>query len=106
MRGQQKIDIREEKVLKFTEHRNGYELVSNDGETKIALLHTMVMDGSMESSFYYTKIWILEDGGWIETDSSKSYKTKEEFISDISNSQDFTQAMRDYEEYSLTLKQQ
>lgn len=97
MQGQRKISISEQKPSKLMVYNDGYEAVSNDGSMKIQLRHTVVMDGSIESGFYYTVIWIKEDNGWIKTNGSKSYKTKEEFISDIRNAEEFTEAVKDYE---------
>ena len=99
MRGQSKIDISEQKPLKFTALTDGYEMVSNDATVKILLRRITVMDGFMESGFYSTKLWIKEDNGWIEANNTKNYTTKEEFITDMEGSEDFTQALRDYRQW-------
>lgn len=85
-----------DKPSKFVERANGYEVINNDGTVKIALCHTTVMDGSMESGFYYTVMWVLEDGGWTKVSNTQSYRSKEEFINAISDSEDFTQALSEY----------
>ena len=103
MQGQQMINIEEHRVPKFTEHPNGFEVVSNDGSIKIVLQHTTVMNGSMESDFYSTKTWIKEESGWIEVNGTQNYSTKEAFIEVIRDNEDFTQAMRDYEEYKFNI---
>ncbi len=103
MQGQQKINIIEQRVPKFTERSGCYEVISNDSSIKIVLRHISVMDGSMESGFYSTRMWIKEDNAWIEVNNTKNYNTKEEFIKDISASEDFTQAIRDYEEYKFNI---
>lgn len=82
-----------EKPSKFIEHSDGYEMISNDGEVKVCLLHSTLMEGSIDSDFYYTVTWILEDVGWVRANNTSNYKTKEEFIEAISNSEDFTQAV-------------
>ena len=96
MIGQQKVNISEEKPAKYIPHTNGCEVISNDEQMKIELRHITVMDGSMESDFYHTTMWIKEDGGWLMVNNTNSYKTQEEFISAISQVEEFTQAMRDY----------
>lgn len=85
-----------DKPSKFVERPDGYELTSNDGEVKVALQKTTVMDNSMESDFYHTVMWIREEGGWTRVDNTQSYRSKEEFINAISDSEDFTQALSEY----------
>ena len=97
MQGQQRINISENKPSKFIELSDGYEMISNDATIKIVLSKITVMDGSMESGFYSTKLWIKEDDGWIKVSDTSNYPTKEKFIEKMYESEDFTQAMRDYE---------
>lgn len=85
-----------QKPSKMIEHPDGYEVISNDGTIKVRLLHTIILEGSMESGFYYTKMWIKEGNGWAEVNNTQSYRSKEEFIDAISESEDFTQALSDY----------
>ena len=96
MQGQQKVNISELRPSKLIKTADGYEVLSNDGTIKIQLRHTTVMDGSMESDFYHTVMWIMEDGGWLKVNSTQNYRTKEEFIRTIDESEDFTQAMAEF----------
>ena len=96
MIGQQKIDINEQKPSKLMVQPGGYEVVSNDGVLRIQLRHEMVMDGSMESDFYATTVWVKEGDGWIKTSTTQSYRTKEEFIRSISDVEDFSEAMAEF----------
>ena len=96
MQGQQRVNINEQKPSKLIETTDGYEVLSNDGTTKIQLRHTTVMEGSMENAFYYTVMWIMEDGGWVKVSNTQNYRTKEEFIKAIAESEDFTQAMAEF----------
>ena len=84
------------KPSKLIELPDGYQVTSNDGTVMIELLHTTVMDGGMESGFYHTKMWIKEGNGWTEVNNTQSYRSKEEFIDSIKDSEDFTQALSDY----------
>lgn len=85
-----------DKPSKFVERPDGYEVTNNDGTVKVALCHTTVMDGSMESGFYYTEMWVLEDGGWIKVSNTQSYRSKEEFLKAIEESGDFSEATSEY----------
>ena len=84
-----------EKPSKLVEHTDGYEVISNDGTTKLQLLHTTLLDGSMESGFYYTKMWIKEGEGWTEVNNTQSYRSKAEFIDAIRELEDFTEAIKE-----------
>ena len=97
MQGQQRVNISEQKPSKFIVLTDGYEVLSNDATIKIILRPVTIMDGSMESGFYSTQMWIKEGDGWLSVSNTKNYGSKEEFIKDIIGSEDFTQAMRDYE---------
>lgn len=97
MQGQTKVQINEIPPRKLTKLSDGYEVVNNDGTIKIVLRHVTVMDGSMESGFYSSILWVKEDNGWVKGDASKNYKTKEEFIKAISESEEFTQACREFD---------
>lgn len=105
MQGQQRINISEQKPAKFIELADGYEVLSNDSTIKIILRPVTIMDGSMESGFYATTMSIKEGDGWIAVNNTKNYGSKEEFIKDIIGSEDFTQAVMEYQQ-SLTIKKQ
>lgn len=96
MIGQQKVNINEHKPSKFIENADGYEVTSNDGTVKIALRHMTTLDGSMESGFYYTVIWVLEDGGWTKVNNTQSYRTKQEFLNALEESEGFAEAFSEY----------
>ena len=101
MQGQQKTNITEQKVPKFSILSDSYEVISNDATIKIVLRPVSVMEGSMERDFFSTKMWIKEGDGWVLVNNTKNYNSKEEFIKDISSSEHFTQAIRDYEEQNV-----
>ena len=101
MQSQQRVNITEQKPSKFIELADGYEVLSNDSTIKIVLHKVTVMDGAMDSTFYSTRMWIDEGNGWLSVGNTQNYRTKEEFIGKIRESEDFTQAARDYED-SLT----
>ena len=82
---------------KFVRHNNGCEIISNDGEIKILLRHRMLFNGSMEQEMYTTDYYIKEDNGWLKTNTSKTHSTIQEFMREISNTEEFTQAVSEYQ---------
>ena len=96
MLGQHRTLLQEQKVSKFIELSDGYKMESNDGTIRILLRHITVMDGAIESGFYSTKTWIKESEGWIEVNNIQNYRNKEDFIKAISESEDFTEAIKEY----------
>jgi hypothetical protein len=93
MKGQERVNITEERPSKFVEGTDGYEVTSNDETIRIQLRHATVMDGGMESDFYHTEMWVKEDNGWIRANNVQNYKTKKEFIDAIRDVEEFTQAI-------------
>ena len=98
MMGQTKTQISEQKPMKYIEHGGGCEVISNDGTLKIELHHATKMEGAMENEFYYTEVYFLEDGGWQRAINSDTYRTKEDFIKAIDGTEEFTQAIKDFEQ--------
>ena len=84
-----------QKPSKFVERPNGFEVTSNDGTMKIELRQYSILDGSMESSGFYTTMWIREGEGWIKVSNTQPYHTKEDFIKAISEVEEFTEAIKE-----------
>lgn len=96
MKGQQKVYGIELIPPKFVENEHGYELVSNDGTMRLFLRRIIMMEGSMERDFYSTVMWIKEEGVWVQVSNTQNYRTKEEFINAISQAEDFTEAIAEF----------
>ena len=103
MQGQQRVKIVEHKVSKFIERFGCYEVMSNDNTMKIVLRNVSVMDDSMERAFFSTTTWIKEDNGWVKCNDTQNFPSREAFIEALKASEDFTQAIRDYEEYKFNI---
>lgn len=91
---------RSEKPLKCVKHGNFCEVVTNDEQIKIVLARHVVLDAQAEQEFYATTYFIKEGDGWIKTSTQNTYRSMEEFISALSQTDEFSQAVEDYYSYS------
>ena len=93
---------REEKPSKCVLRDNGCEVVSNDGQMKILLTRHREFSERVEQGYYVTCYYIYEDDGWVVTSTKNTYKHVGEFIDALRQTEEFSQAVDDYD--SLTIK--
>jgi hypothetical protein len=89
----------ENKIPKFIPNTDGCEVLTNDGELKVVLRKSTSFAGEMEQSAYVAVYYIKEGDGWLKTETTKSFVSMREFISELRGTEEFWQAMRDYDDY-------
>lgn len=88
---------KEQRPSKAIQSDGGLEMESNDGSMKILLKRTIIFTGNMEGESFNTALFIKEDDGWTKTNNSTPYNSIEDFVRALGESEDFTQAVKDYE---------
>ena len=95
---QQKIHIEEQRIPKYMPTRNGCEVTSNNDDIRICFNHSFSFIDDMEQE-HFTAIYFVKEGdGWLRTNTVKPYRSMDDFIRDLSDTEEFTQAIRDYKE--------
>lgn len=90
--------IREEKPSKCVIREDGgYEITSNDGEMLIILTKTCIFSGTMEQEYHRSRYFLKEGDGWEESNGGSLYHSADEFFSAIRQSENFTQALNEYD---------
>lgn len=74
------------------------QVESNDRELRILLKRSVIFDKGQVLEVFYTVYYVKDGLTWQKTLNSANYKSADEFLTDISNCDDFTQAVRDIEQ--------
>ena len=74
------------------------QVESNDHGLRILLKHSIVFDEGRQLETYFTEYYVKEGFGWQKTLNSANYKSADEFLDAIRNTEDFALAVRDIEQ--------
>ena len=91
---------REKRPLKCILHENSKcEVTSNDGTMRIILVKQHAYSNEIEQTAYVSNYYLqTSNKSWERVDVSHSYRSVREFIEALANAEDFSIAVREYEE--------
>lgn len=74
------------------------QVESNDRGLRILLKRSTIIDEGQQLEVFHTEYYVKDGFEWQKAINSANYKSAEEFIDAISNSEEFTSAVLDIEE--------
>lgn len=81
----------------YVPQSNGCEVLSNDRELKLVLSRTISFMTEVEQEFYSVKYYVKVDDGWELTNTAKSYQSADDFMRELDGTEEFTNAVREWE---------
>ncbi len=80
----------------YIKMENGCEVFTNSRDMKIILNRTISFLNNIRSETYAATYYVREGKDYVITNTVKAFLSEEEFIRDISCSEDFTNAINEY----------
>ena len=74
------------------------QVESNDRELRILLKRSVVFDEVRQLETFYTVYYVKDGHGWQMTTNSGNFKSADDFLAALRNTEDFALAVRDIEQ--------